>query len=510
MNDDNPGEVFRKAMPDSPPQSHFDLDRIVADGYRVRRRNRTVIGATTAAGVSVLAAVTALAFTLNAPADQGPQAADGFELDQDLVMSAYSEAGWYQTEDAALEAQELTEAAKIHFGELLVDAGYLEEGDLDYSPPSDAEIQAELERSGGYVAALSELGYQDLPLLFSPREFSAGNEGEVYLHGHFAWAGDEEDDSSPDFKFNAMAPGGWTAEPGPEDLFAFPQPMIVDDGSGVTTEDLDDGRRLMTAGDGCMLHFAVVYPNGSGLRSSWDTGCDGQEYDVTAEDLEAAMLAMPEIDYDTSALVPYEGPSGDADGRPSDDGWAEQAGDDAATTAEHVESVLTGFYSESAVIDESVGAGVLPPSEGEGTASLYQYHIATSLPITSYEGGSDGPGSVAEDETHVNITYTLPGEFEQWTPETGDDAGRVLPDCDGKAGTECERIDIGGRTAVLDSSPDYGIYDVTVFDESGWAVQLFLTFDPAVGFELGEEEFIELAAAMPAPVFDEDALPGGE
>lgn len=509
MNDDNPGEVFRKAMPDSPPQSHFDLDRIVADGYRVRRRNRTVLGATTAAGVSVLAAVTALAFTLNAPEGQAPQAADGFELDQDLVMSAYSEEGWYQTEAAALEAQELTEAAKTHFGELLVDAGYLEEGDLDYSPPSDAEIQGELERSGSYTGALSELGYHDLPLLFGPREFSAGNEGEVYLRSHWAWTGDEEDDTAPDFEFQAMAPGGWTAEPGPEDEFAFPQPMIVDDGSGVTTEDLDDGRRLMTAGDGCMLHFAVAYPNGSGLRSSWDTGCEGQEYDVTAEDLEAAMLAMPEIDYDTSALVPYEGPE-NGSGQPADDGWADDADGDAVATADLVGDALTGFYAEAAVIDESVGAGVLAPNEGQGTASLYQYHIAATLPITSYEGGGDGPGSVAEGETHVNITYTLPGEWEQWTPETGDVAGRVLPDCDGKAGTECERIEVDGRTAVLNSSPDYGIYDVTVFDESGWAVQLFLTFDTAVGFELSEQEFTEMAAAMPAPVFDEDALPGGE
>ncbi|GAB3999352.1 hypothetical protein GCM10029992_27900 [Glycomyces albus] len=508
MNDDNPGEVFRKAMPAAPPQSHMDLDRIVADGYRIRRRNRTVIGATTAAGVSVLAAVTALAFTLNAPEGQGPQAADGFEADQDLVMSAYSEEGWYQTEAAAIEAQELTEAAKSEFGDLLVEAGYVEAGDLDYSPPTDADVRDEMERSGSYAAALSELGYHDLPLLFSPREFSAGNEGEVYLRGHFAWAADEEDDTSPDFKFDAMAPGGWTAEPGPEDEFAFPQPMIVEDGSGVSVEDLDDGRRLMVAGDGCMLHIAVAYPNGSGLRSSWDTGCEGQGYQVTVEELKAAMLAMPEIDYDTSALVPYEGPE-DGSGRPADDNWAAGADGDAVTTAGQVEDAMTGF-SEATVIEESIGAVELQPSDGEGSTPLYQYSMAASLPITSYEGGGDGPGSVADGETHVNLTYTLPGDWEQWTSETGGDAGRVLPDCDGKAGTGCEEIEVGGRTAVLDSNPEAGIYDVTVFDESGWAVQLFLTFDTAVGFELSEQEFTEMAAAMPAPVYDVDALPAGE
>ncbi|GAB3644987.1 hypothetical protein [Glycomyces tarimensis] len=506
MNEQDPGEVIGRAVPDAAPPAGFDLDQIVRDGYRVRRRNRAVLGGAATAGVAALAAVTALAFTLNAPEDQRPQAT-GFDPDEDLVMSAYSEAGWYQTEAAALEAQELTEAAKAEFGDLLVEAGYAEAGDLDYSPPSDEEVQQEIDRGGSYTAALSELGYHDLPLQFMPRETSAGNEGEAYLRSHHAWSGNEEDDMSPDFSFEAMAPGGWTAEPGPADEFAFPMPMIVDDGSGVSTEDLEDGRRLMVAGDGCMLHIAVAYPNGSGLRSTWDTGCEGQGYDVTAEDLKAAMLAMPEIEYDTSALVPYEGPGGGSDGWPAGDGWEESADADAAATAEGVQQALTAIHPEADVIDDSVGAMAPQPNSGEGSTVLHQYGMTATLPFIAYEGGGvgDAPGQASTGDAQVDITYTLPGGWERWTPDGGEGAGRILPDCDGKAGTECQEIEIEGRTAVVDSNPAAGIYDVTVFDESGWAVQLFLTFDTAVGFSLSAEEFNELAAAMPAPVYDEDA-----
>ena len=77
---DDPGAVFRNTMPETtPPPAQFDLDRIVRDGYRARRRQRAVIGGAGSAGVAAVAAVLALSIGIVPNRDDGtngPPAAD--------------------------------------------------------------------------------------------------------------------------------------------------------------------------------------------------------------------------------------------------------------------------------------------------------------------------------------------------------------------------------------------------------------------------------------------------
>ncbi len=163
-----------------------------------------------------------------------------------------------------------------------------------------------------YTGALAdEFGlHPDTPLLFNARS-DTGNGGQVYLKSYAAHEGDEEGDQ-PGLKLEAMLPGGWTAEPGPTGDVAFPQHLISDQASWTdqapefATEDLGDGRTLMTADHGCAYEAAVVYPNGSALRTSWDLDCEGQGREMALGDLRDAMLAMPEIDFDTTGLTPVE------------------------------------------------------------------------------------------------------------------------------------------------------------------------------------------------------------
>ncbi|WP_026929435.1 hypothetical protein [Glycomyces tenuis] len=491
MNDHDPMAIIGRAIPEDPPPANFDLDRIVSDGYRARRRHRAVLGGAATAGVAALAGALALAVGLNPGADGGVEAAEQFDFDPATAAYPYDE-HWGAVQDpedgswayeTGGEADEVAEAATTAFGPLLDEAGLWDDA-LNTSEAEDCEM---FEESATEV--YNECLDQPFGLPYQRNQTPAAD-GQGYLRSYWLYAGDEEADA-PAFTAEAMLPGGWTAEPGPVGANEFPQHLVDDEGAEFTTEEFEDGRTLMVADRGCVYDLAVVYPNESALRVSWDTGCEGEQYPVDLGELTDAALSMPEFAFDTGGLAPVDELPEPPDGWPADDGWAEGAQADAVATGEAVEEALTGLYPGADVIDESVGASA--PEEADSTV-LHQYSMTATLPFEAFAG---------EGDAHVNVTYTLPGGWTPWTPDLAEGEGGHLPDCDGKLGIDCAQVDVDGRTAVVEVDPESGVYEVTVFDEDGWAVNLFMTFEGE--FDLTVEEFTELAAAMPAPVHDEEA-----
>ncbi|WP_026922480.1 hypothetical protein [Glycomyces arizonensis] len=490
MNDHDPTDIIGRALPDAPPPARFDLDRAVSDGYRARRRHRAVLGGAATAGVAAFAGAMALVIGLNPGGGGGPAAADGFDFDPAMAGYPYDE-DWgaaqdeEETAEPRGEAREVKDAATEAFGQLLADAGIWNDAQRT-ATEDDCSMFAETPEV--YEECLGK----PLGLAYQANQTPA-NGGEVYLRSYWLADGNEEAES-PAFTAEALLPGGWTAEPGPVGGQAFPQHLIDGEGAELTSEELDDGRTLTIADGECGYDLAVVYPNESGLRVSWDTGCEG-ERPVDLDALTDAVLSMPEFDFDTAGLAPVEAVVDPSDW-PTDDDWDGKAQADAVATGEAVEEALTALYPEAGLIEESVGAMTL--DQGDTTA-LHQYGMAVELPYEAFAG---------EGDADVNVTYTLPGGWSAWSPDDENlDAGQ-LPDCDGKVDAACEQVEVDGRTAVLESNPEAGIYEVTVFDEDGWAVNLFMTFEGE--FDLTLDEFTELAAAMPAPVYDEDAVPAGD
>jgi len=509
---DDPGAVLRELMPEQPPSGSFDLDRIVSDGYKARRRHRAVLASAAATGVAAIAGVLALSIAglPGVLVDDGPPAAE----DGDTALSGYpmpGEEGFGDPETA----QALTEAARDAFAPLLLETGLFQASDFTtvMNDPSGAEVQEYADEHGMSLeeaeAALSYVA-DNGALAFGART-SPGNYGQVQLYSYRASVvvgqGEDGDGGRVLLDVEAFQPGGWTAEPGPTSEQYFPRHLIDDDAAEFEKAELDDGRVLYTAADGCELHAAVVYPNGSGLRAAWD-GCDGG-LAVDAGRFAEAVAAMPETDFDTANLHAV----GEVVDVPpgwlaSDDSWRPWAEDGLQSTAEDAGAVLDGLVPGAIVFDPYLVPALDPVDPvDEDEVSLRQYGMNGEMPV---EGN---PASVP-----FELMYTLPGG---WVPGFGDadSDGPYLSDCRRGDCTEAEVA--GGGTAYVaetrvehDADPEMGIdetwfegeYEITVVDPDGWAVMMRISFqDPDFG--LTAEELTAIVAALPAPVYDADAEP---
>jgi hypothetical protein len=309
---DRTRSAFERGRPAGPvPPSAVDIKAVMRHGYRAEARRRAAIGGAVVAGVAALATVLTLSLNTFDPEPDTPPADDAPSFDP--TTAGYPDLTEFTEPDAAGIA--LNEASREVFGPLAVEFGFLDEEDLDETPPSEDEVISVMEADGvDYYEALSILDYYGEPLQFLPESWPAAG-GQAYLRGYFASSGSGgNDDAQLDFGITALQPGGWTPTAGPTGDVAFPQHLLndeadwTDEAPVITTEELDDGRILMTADHGCALDVAVAYPNGSALRSHWNLDCQGQGREMSLEDLVDAMLLMPEIDYDTSRLAPVQPP----------------------------------------------------------------------------------------------------------------------------------------------------------------------------------------------------------
>jgi hypothetical protein len=489
---DDTGTLIRRARPDTTPRDEsLDLDAIMRDGYRARRRNLAVLSGAVTAGVAAVATVLAFStgmFDPDGDLDRRRNLPAGEPFDFDPATAAYPD----PASDEWDVMKALDEAGKAAFGDLAIDAGFLDADALDYERPSEAEIQAAIDDGAeDYGEALAELGYNSLPLLFETWNAPV-NGGQAHLRGFIARDGDEEAERSS-FEIIAIQPGGWTAEPGPTGDVAFPQHLISDEASWTddapefTTETLDDGRTLMVADHGCALEAAVVYPNHSALRTGWDLDCEGQGRELRVEDLRAAMLAMPQFDYDTGELAPIE-LLDMPPGWPLDEGWEAAAGPDATTTAEAAGDHLSATYPDAVLLE----------------AAASQLHVTQSMVRRTYESYYELPFEDAlGTPVQVSLRHFLPGGWLPGLPPEGAGEDPYLVDCLGDKDDTCEAFEANGRTVATRA---FGLgervsYWIVVYDPAGWAVELSVTFDGTVdGFAF--EDLVDLASTLPAPVYD--------
>ncbi|RRS00422.1 hypothetical protein [Glycomyces terrestris] len=490
---DDTGALLRQARPDATPrEAPLDLDSILRGGYRARRRHRALIGGAATAGVAAVAAVLAFSvgvFGLGDAPERRQEFPPGDPLGFDPAQAGYPGPApdvWDERQPA------LDEALRSAFGDLAVDGGFLDADALDYERPADEEVQDRMDEGMGYYAALAELGYRDLPLQFGPWS-SEATEAQVHLLGYVAGAGDG---APAVFEINALAPGGWTAEPGPTGTEAFPRHLISDEPSWTgeapefSTEELDDGRTLMVADHGCALDAAVVYPNGSALRSSWDLGCpDGAARELSVADLTEAMLAMPQIEYDTSALAPVGDVLDVPDGWPWDEGWEAEAAGDAAATFDAATNALGEHHPGIELLSSG------PSQRGdEGGQVVHAFSGTYRLP---YEDEEDIPVTAA-------VTYFLPGGWLPGLAPEGSGGAPYLVACGHSDKDDtCEEMEVAGRTVVTRTFGvgDSHSYGVLLYDPAGWAVELTSAY---AGHVEGAtfDDLVETVLSLPAPVYD--------
>jgi hypothetical protein len=492
---DDTERLLLRARPDEPaPPSAVDVKQVMRRGYRAQARRNAAIGGASTAGVAAVAAV--LALTLTTP--EGPQsfpAGEGFDFDP--ATAAYPPVHPVFEEPDPV-GRELNTAAKDAFGELAVDAGIFDEDALDYEFPSDEEAQDVMDEQGDdYYAALSELGFNQEQFNFAPRGIDARG-GQAYLRAYVALDTNEEAEALA-YRISGYQPGGWTAEPGPTGDVAFPQHLISDEASWTeeapefTSETLDDGRTIMTADHGCALEAAVVYPNGSALTSWWDLDCHGQGHEMSLEDLTAAMLAMPQIDYDTSELGPVEFTDMQP-GWPSDDAWPAAAAADAESSLVAAIATIEGVYGET----ERHGGGPVQLEDGTSTVVQRTYTTDVTLPFTD---STDFPIS-------VSVRYYLPGGWLPGLPPEGAGTEPYLIECGGPDDDKddvCEETEIDGRTVATRTfciGGEHCSWSVAVYDDAGWAVVIESGVDGGAVEGYGLEELTALAASLPAPIYD--------
>jgi hypothetical protein len=522
---DDPGALFRDHMPDTtPPPAAFDLDKIVRDGYKARRRHRAVLGGASATSVAAIASVLALSVGVlpKDPTDDDSNLPTTSEdLLPDFAHAGYPWPGEDGFGDQAV-ADQLTAAGREAFGDLLISTGLFGESDFEsvMNEPSEEEIadyaadmQVSLEQAEADLTFVEDDG-----LFVFTGHTTPGNYGQVQINSYRAWALASQEESGEGWnrhllEVEALVPGGWTAEPGPTSQQYFPQHLVDDDVESFATTDLEDGRVLYTADDGCSLTLAVLYPNGSGLRASWDIGCDGDPIAVDAAAFEAAVLAMPEIDYSTEDLIDVEEvldvPTGWLE---TDRAWEEWAADGALSTRELVAASLAENAPGSSVGEVTV----LPYLDlwshvDPGAVTLHQYRMSGSLPFSTVI-------DTTTDDASFDLTYTLPGGWLPGFNEAGQN-GPYLSDC--RPDFDCTTSEVNGRTAYIaqkrltheadessgSTEPWFeGEYEITVVDPDGWAVTVWTQFGNE-DFELSAEDLAGIVAQLPAPTYDADLEP---
>lgn len=493
---DDVATVFAEARPDDPPpRTALDVKQLMRAGYRARRRNRTAIAGAAVAGACAVAAVLTLSVT-GLPGGTEDVERQQFSADEEFGFDpAWAGYPGDQTGEWGVAQPELQEAATAVFGDLAVEGGFLDAERLEEEPPSDAEVETLMEEHGlDYFEARSELGFHNLPLQFEPWT-SAGNGGQVRLRGYNATDGDEEA-LRPAFTVTALQPGGWTAEPGPTGDVEFPQHLISDEASWTndapefTTEDLDDGRTLMVADHGCALEAVVVYPNASALKSTWEVNCEGQGRELTVEQLSTAMLAMPQIEYDTSELQPIAGLVDVPPDWPYSEEWETEAAPDAEASIDAATAVLDGAFP-------GVELTAFQPNQADpGFSGRRAYAADYRMP---FEDASGYP-------VHAHVRYYLPGGWLPGLPPEGSSPEFYLLDCGGPGDDKddvCEETEVDGRMVVTRT---WGLGDsvstwVAVYDPAGWAVEFNTSAEGGVdGYAHGD--LVALAASLPAPVYD--------
>jgi hypothetical protein len=523
---DDPGAVFRKAMSDdTPPPARFDLDEIVRDGYRTRNRHRAVLGGAASIGVAAVAAVLALSVTALPGGPEGaddpteaadPPAAETEVEDPSSAGYPYSD-NWGTADDAfgvprpTPELLEVKEVATETFGNLLAEAGV-------WSTPENAGVEEDcawlLEQNGSQeeidncMATESGLHLNGLQ--------NPGNYGQTYLR---SYQGNEVEEEGTGlrtiFEFELALPGGWTAEPGPITEQVFPQhlisdgPYFTDEAPAFTTEALEDGRTLMVADHGCAADVAVVYPNGTGLRTTWND-CSGTDYPLDLDALTEAALAMPEMDLDTTGLAPVgelaEVPMGWVY---DEEAWenTEAVQADARATYEAARAALLELHPEATL---SSGAAVSLGQSDRGAMSTHSYSANGTLPIEVTMNGSTG-------DVYFDMRYHLPGgwlpgysEQEHRDPHlrtcSAEDECTSTTDDDGtiwtfeQRTTEYEPFEGEDWEAYT----DHQLY-ASRFDPAGWAIVVWINWTDDAPIDA--EVIGDILRAMPAPQYDEDAVP---
>lgn len=433
---DDPGAMFRTALPETPPPPpDLDLDRIVRDGYRARLRRRAVLGGAASTGVAAVAGLLALTVVGLPGGDRDPSddahppaAEETEEAVEDPELAGYPyDYAWEYTVDpvsnaivAPQEAETIGADAATAFGQLLADAGIWEDpvntfdtGECDFA-----------EESGQSVEDCNDL---ETGLHVNPLQ-RPGNYGQTYLRSYAGGESEEVGDGLRNtFSLEVLWPGGWTAEPGPVTDQLFPQHLISDgpyyteSAPEFTTSDIGDGRTLMVADHGCAYDIAVVYPNGTGLRLSWDVDCDGgTPHPVDLQALTDAAASMPQYEFDTSTLTKVDELMDVPVGWVDDEGWeyTERAAQDAAATIDAANDALRDLYPEASL--ESGSARTLGIT-GRGLVTTRSYHGYGTLPFETTIDESTGP-------VNFELRYYLPGG---WLPGINQflDRGPYLAGC---------------------------------------------------------------------------------
>lgn len=528
---DDPGAVFRELMPETPPSAAFDLDKIVRDGYKTRRRHRAALGGAVTAGVAAVAAAFSVSLVglpgvqdeEGDPNDAAETSAAEPEVIEDPSMAGYPyDHAWQYPSDPVTnvsirpeEAQVISDDATAAFGQLLADAGAWDDP-LNTIDTGECEYLAE---TGDEPEGCEDI-VTGLPV--DPLQ-RPGNYGQTWLRSYIGMESEatEADDVGlrDMFSLEVLLPGGWTPEPGPVTEQLFPQHLIsagkyyTDTAPEFETTELDDGRTLMVADHGCAYDLAVVYPNGTALRVSWDVDCGGApERPVALDALTDAVLAMPEYEFDTSALTEVEElmeiPTGWVD---EHFGWedSEEAEAGAAATIDAAVEALHGVYPDATL--GSPDARTLG-SPGRGVVTH-----------RSYYGGGTLPFETTIDETtesvHFDLRYYLPGG---WVPgiDQYSDRGPHIAGCtetaecsgpwfdeDGTGWAAEEEVreyqhlpEEDGGEPIVDHT-----LQLTMFHPDGWAVSIWATWTGDTPIDV--EMFEEILRAMPAPVYDQDAVP---
>lgn len=527
---DDPGAVFRTAMPESPPPpSELDLDRIVRDGYRSRRRHRALLGGAATTGVAAVAGVLALT-VVGLPGRHADPAEDptsaASQPPAEVVIEDPSMAGYPYREDwgttptdgdafsnyrPSEELMSVKTAATEAFGHLLVEGGVWE----DPANPGAEEDCSWITGDGGseeeYEQCLAEQG--GMPL--GPNQ-TVGNYGQTYLRS-FEGREVEELDATlrTVFEVKLALPGGWTDEPGPITEQLFPQhlisdgPYYTDEAPEFTSEVLEDGRTLMVADHGCAADVAVVYPNGTGLRTTWNN-CEGTDHPFELQELIDASLAMPEMTFDTSDLAPVgelvEVPMGWVD---PDDTWAQSPEVEAQARSSYdgAREALQDLYPEATLgTGDARSLGIT----GRGLVIQHSYGNSGTLP---FETTIDE----TTEDVYFDLRYYLPGGWIPGYSETGhwDPHLRVCGeefDCntwtddDGTVWAFEER-NVTYEPQVGEDWEPYTEHEfyATRYSPEGWAVGMWISWQDDAPIDA--DMLGEILRAMPAPEYDEDAVP---